>query len=138
MKNLLSYAILLFILVFSVSVFTMSISTYKEGYIQNQYPNSVINPILKDSFPLINNQNNLSNNNYNDIWWHYPVLKTNSYAQITNNLKYVNNPDDGQCIRADFCGALYKEKKHKTNIITPMPPVPPGPGVRVNYYRSDL
>jgi len=116
----------------------MTFLTYKEGYIQNQYPNSVINPLLKGSFPLMNNHNNLSNDGYYNIWWQYPVLKPNSYAQITNNLKYVNNPDDGQCITANFCGALYKNRNHRTNVISQMPPVPPGPGARVNYYRSDL
>ena len=138
MKNSpLSYIILIFILVFSVCIFTTTLSTYKEGYIQNQYPNSIINPILEGSYPLMNNQNNVSNDSYYDIWWKYPSLKLGSYAQITNNLKYFNNPDDGTCISADFCGALYKNQKHKTNIITPLPPVPNGSGVRVNYYRSE-
>ena len=135
MKNSpLSYIILIFILVFSVCVFTMTL-TYKEGYIQNQYPNAVTDPLLIGSYPLMGDQ--LSDNNYSDMWWKHPSLKLGSYTQITNNLKYVNNPDDGKCITANFCGALYKNQRHKTNVITPLPPVPPGSGVRVNYYRSE-
>jgi hypothetical protein len=36
-----------------------------------------------------------------------------------------------------MCNALYKNKKHKSNIITPLPPAEEGAGARVGYYRSD-
>ena len=99
------------------------------------YPLSVDKPIL-DSFPLTG-QKDVSNNNYKDIWWEYPEFSKSSYEQITNNLRYVNNPDNGTCIRADMCGALYKKKKNKSNIVNPLPPAEEGPGARVNYYRTE-
>jgi hypothetical protein len=100
------------------------------------FPKSVKQAILND-YPLIN-KNDTSNNNYDQIWWHYPVFKLGSYKQITNNLKYYDNPDNGTCVRADFCGALYKNKKNtNTNITLPLPPVQEGPGVRVGYFRSE-
>jgi hypothetical protein len=99
------------------------------------YPISDNLPILTDTYRFSGNKN-VSNDSYSDIWWHYPVLNVGSYKQITNNLRYYNNPDEGTCVRADFCGALYKDKKNKSNIIYPMSPVPPGEGPRVNYYRS--
>jgi hypothetical protein len=52
-------------------------------------------------------------------------------------LRYVNNPDEGTCIRADMCNALYKKIKNKSNIIKPLPPAEEGPGARVGYYRSE-
>lgn len=80
----------------------------------------------------------MSTNNYQDIWWKYPVFRVGSYAQITNNLKYWENPDDGECIRADFCGALYENKKIRSNLSEPLPPVEFSPNeVRVNYYNAD-
>ena len=101
------------------------------------FPKSVNQAILND-YPLIN-KNETSNNNYNQIWWHYPVFKLGSYKQVTNNLKYYDNPDNGTCSPADFCGALYKNKKDTTtNITLQLPPVQDGPGVRVGYFRSEV
>lgn len=106
------------------------------GLIPGLFPKSVSQAIL-DDYPLIN-KNETSNNNYNQIWWHYPVFSLGSYEQITNNLKYHDNPDEGTCVRADFCGALYHNKKDtKSNIIIPLPPAQEGPGARVGYFRSE-
>ena len=99
------------------------------------YPLSVDKPIL-DSFPLTGSKD-VSNMNYRDIWWKYPEFSKSSFEQITNNLRYVNNPDDGTCIRADMCNALYKNRKHKSNKVCPLPPAQQGAGARVGYYRSD-
>ena len=100
------------------------------------YPKADDVPLLTDSYQYTGRKK-VSNNNYNDIWWHYPIFREGSYEQITNNLRYYNNPDEGTCIGAEFCGALYKEKKNKSNLIYPLPPVANGEGARVNYYRSD-
>jgi hypothetical protein len=98
------------------------------------FPKSVNQAILND-YPLIN-KNETSNNNYNQIWWHYPVFKLGSYKQVTNNLKYYDNPDNGTCVRADFCGALYKNKQDtKSNITLPLPPVQQG--LRVGYFITE-
>lgn len=100
------------------------------------FPKSVEQAILND-YPLIGN-NETSNNNYNQIWWHYPIFTLGSYEQITNNLQHHYNPDQGTCVRADFCGAVYHDKKDiKSNIITPLPPAEEGPGARVGYFRSE-
>jgi len=94
--------------------------------------------LLADTFP-ITGRDDVSSNNYNDIWWHYPIFKVGSYAQITNNLKYVRNPDDGKCINASFCGALYKNIKNESNYSVPLPPAPDvtNENTRVNYYVAD-
>ena len=100
------------------------------------FPKSV-NQVILDDFPIIG-KNKTSDNNYDEIWWKYPVFSLGSYKQITNNLKHHRNPDQGTCIRADFCGAAYNDNKDtKTNIITPLPEAEEGEGARVGYFRSE-
>lgn len=100
-----------------------------------KFPLSVDRAIL-DDYPQIG-KNITSNNNYNQIWQDYPVFALGSYDQITNNQKYIKNPDNGTCIRADFCGAVYKDKKVKSNVIEPLPPADEGTGARVGYFRTE-
>lgn len=79
----------------------------------------------------------VSADNSSGIWWHYPIFPVGSYAQITNNLRYRYNPDEGTCSRAEFCGALYHDKQNASNIQLPLPPVNQDCSKpRVNYYRT--
>jgi hypothetical protein len=98
------------------------------------FPKSVDQAIL-DDYPKIG-KNETSNKNYSDIWWKYPTFTMGSYKQITNNLRYYDNPDEGTCIRADFCNAVYYNSKNKSNIISQLPPAQEGSGARVGYFRS--
>ena len=50
------------------------------------FPKSVDQAIL-DDYPKIG-KNETSNNNYNQIWGHYPVFTLGSYKQVTNNIRY--------------------------------------------------
>jgi len=100
------------------------------------FPKSVDQAIL-DDYPQIG-KNETSNNNYSDIWKEYPVLPIASFEQITNNLRYHKNPDEGTCVRADFCGAVYYDNENtKSNIICPLPPAQEGSGARVGYFRTE-
>ena len=103
--------------------------------VPGDFPRSVDKPIL-DDFPLIGSKG-VSANNASDIWQDYPVFGVGSFKQITNNIRYNRNPDDGKCSRAEFCGALYHDAKHLPNVIKPLPPAQEGPGARVGYYRSE-
>ena len=107
------------------------------GTLQNagKYPFFDLNPLLIGFYPLTGRKS-VSNDDYQKIWWTYPVLPLGSFEQVTNNLKYRYNPDDGQCITADFCGAIYKDKKVPSNVAKMLPPVASGKGARVNYYRN--
>jgi hypothetical protein len=101
-----------------------------------KFPQELDDVLLKGDYPLTG-KNVISNNSASTIWWHYPIFKVGSYKQITNNLKYPNNPDDGQCMPAEFCGSLYKERPDmQSNYIEPLGPVPDCPGARVNYYTT--
>lgn len=103
----------------------------------NAYPANENEVLLSGDYPTTGNKG-ISDNGSNDIWWKYPIFKVGSYAQITNNIKYPNNPDDGQCMPASLCGALYKDKPHMpSNYVKPLPPVPDCSGARINYYNTD-
>jgi hypothetical protein len=71
------------------------------------------------------------------MWWHYPVFEVGSYDQITNNIRYPNNPDEGTCMPASVCGALYHDKKTGSNYIEQLPPVNPTSGTRIGYFTTD-
>ena len=103
--------------------------------VPGDFPRSVDKPILED-YPLIGG-NQVSTKNTSDIWQDYPVFGVGSFDQITNNIRYNRNPDDGKCSRAEFCGALYRDAKHKTNEIVALPAAEEGSGARVGYYRSE-
>ena len=109
---------------------------YKLGQAMGNVPDSQTQVLVQDTYPAIG-VNQLSDNTSNDIWWHYPIFKLGSYAQITNNIKYPNNPDEGTCMPGSICGALYKEKKIGNNYVTPLPPVNSEQGTRVGYFTTD-
>jgi len=91
--------------------------------------------LLQDSYLLTGNKEISKNDAYN-IWWNYPVFKVGSYAQITNNMKYPNNPDDGTCMPASMCQTLYKNKKTSNHAQILLPVKEDANAVRVNYYNS--
>jgi hypothetical protein len=39
---------------------------------------------------------------------------------------------------ANFCGALYKDRHLKSNVIEQLPPVNPEFGTRVGYFTTDV
>ena len=128
----------LFIIIMVCSIIIPKIEGYSNYNLANPgiYPES--EPLLSCSYPFTGRKT-VSKNSYNDIWWNYPIFKVGSYAQITNNLRYRKNPDDGVCITSDFCGALYKDNQLKSNISKPLPPAPTvtADNVRVGYYLTN-
>ena len=98
-------------------------------------PSSQTNVLVQDTYP-ITGINGISDNGAANIWWHYPIFTVGSYAQITNNIRYPNNPDEGTCMPASMCGALYKEKHLNTNYISQLPPINPNCGTRVGYFST--
>jgi len=139
MKNKFIVSCIFLILVIGMGLYLGPFIHKLEGFSSlspGNYPVSD-NKVILDDYPQIG-KNKVSNDNYNQIWWRYPIFTLGSYEQITNNLRYRYNPDDGQCIRADFCGAMYHNNKNtKSNITVPLPPAEEGPGARVGYFRSE-
>jgi hypothetical protein len=102
-----------------------------------RYPSSLTNFLLEDNFPIRQNPGVLDKDGLEQaskMWWHYPVFKVGSYAQITNNIRYSNNPDVGSCTGEDLCGTIYKNIKNKSNYVHPLPPLKPNCGTRVGYF----
>jgi hypothetical protein len=136
-------AFLIFLIVVALPLFYKQhfskegFSKYYLGSTNGIYPSSQTDVLVQDTYP-ITGVNGVSNDGSNEIWWHYPVFEVGSYDQITNNIRYPNNPDTGKCMPANFCGALYKEKKIKSNYISPLPPVDPTSGTRIGYFTTDI
>ena len=99
--------------------------------------NSDSDLLVEDSFP-VTGRKGISNNGATNIWWHYPIFELGSYDQITNNIRYPNNPDEGTCMPASMCGTLYKEKQLRTNYVKPLPPINPNCGTRVGYFDTNI
>ena len=132
------FLILLIVIAYKSDLFFKEgFSNYYLGSTDGIYPSSQTNVLLQDSFP-ITGINGVSKDEGSKIWFHYPIFEVGSYDQITNNLKYPNNPDTGRCMPAEFCGTLYKEKQIESNYIKPLPPVNPNAGTRVGYYTTDI
>jgi hypothetical protein len=91
--------------------------------------------LVQDIYPAIG-KNEISNNDAADIWKDYPIFEVGSYEQITNNIRYPDNPDEGTCMPASMCGALYRDKKIGSNVIVPLPPVKPDCGRRIGYFDT--
>jgi len=95
--------------------------TYEPFQTLANYPCALDSVLLQDTYP-ITHHNSISNHGADHIWWHYPIFLVGSYKQITNNIKYPNNPDQGTCMPASMCGTLYHDKKHcQEKLITPSP-----------------
>ena len=113
-------------------------SNYTLNNAMGKVPDSQTEVLVQDTYPAIG-KNKLSNNGANDIWFHYPVFEVGSYDQITNNIRYPDNPDEGTCMPASMCGALYKEKHIGNNYVEPLPPLNPNcPGTRVGYFDTGV
>jgi hypothetical protein len=104
----------------------------------SKYPLADETPILSDSYSFTGNKT-VNQNTSRDIWWKYPIFKLGSYLQITNNLKYPRNPDNGTSITPDFSGVLYKDKRQKGNVATLLSGAPEvtSDSVRVGYYTTN-
>ena len=136
---------LLFLFMILIVGIAISLTINVEGFTQQPYnlENAGKYP-QSDNLPILNNYpytgaKNVSKNGANNIWWRFPIFPLGSFAQVTNNLKYQRNPDNGDCSRSEFCGALYKDNQEKTNYAEILPPTPPTSSdeTRVNYYNSN-
>ncbi len=133
MRNII---VILLLLLLTALYFMPCLFRNYEGFALDQTIGNVNDPIvlLQDTYPFIGS-NQLSNLSSNDIWKNYPNLPLGSYTQITNNIKYPDNPDIGTCTPASMCGALYHKKHIGDNYSNILPPV--GPGTRVGYFVAN-
>lgn len=136
MNKLLFLFIILLLSVVLPIFYNMTLS--RESYVNldlGKYPNTENEVLLQDTYP-ITKKNGVSDKQSSDLWWYQYFPQLGSYEQITNNLKYRNNPDDGLCSGSEFCGTLYKDYQKQSNISQLLPPVEQTCGARVNYYNT--
>lgn len=123
-------------LVFNFSNIYEGYSNYSLDQATGNFPDAQTKILVQDTYPPIG-KNQISNNTANDIWMYYPIFTLGSYAQITNNIRYPDNPDEGTCTPASMCGALYHDKNIGNNYIKPLPPVNPLCGTRIGYFTTN-
>ena len=114
-----------------------SFTNYNLENAMGDVPSAQNTVLLQDEYP-ITRRNGISNNDANDIWWWYPTFEVGSYAQLTNNIEYTRRVSNGTCMPASMCGALYRAKKNKSNLVYPLPPVNDDCGVRVGYFTTNV
>jgi len=128
--------LVLTLFIFFIAFFGKSM---KEGFDSidtvGTYPNSLVDRML--TFYPSTNRLGVSDVSSTDVWWKYPSFVEGSYKQITNNLKYQNNPDNGRSTPIEFSFALYDNNQLASNYTYPLPPATNcSEGVRVNYFQS--
>jgi hypothetical protein len=140
--NQIIFLFLILVLAIGLPLF-LKLNNSIEGYTNyslagamGNFPDAQTEVLVQDTYPSIG-KNAISNETAADMWWHYPTFKVGSYDQITNNIRYPNNPDVGRCTPASVCGALYHEKKIGSNYVEQLPPVNPISGTRVGYFTTD-
>lgn len=129
------------ILYYSLKNTNSKLELFNNYGMKNLQGNNSKNPktkylLLTDSFPTTSDPNKTTNNQYSNIWWRYPALKINSYKQITNNIRYSNNPDNGRIAPAEFAGGFYKDYQQQSNYSKLLPLAPINNRRRVNYYLT--
>ena len=142
--NQILFLVLIIVLAIALPLFFKFSNTF-EGYsnyslagTMGNFPQAQSEVLVQNTYPAIG-KNELSDNTSSDIWWHYPIFKLGSYEQITNNIRYPHNPDEGTCMPASICGALYHDKFIKSNYVEPLPPVNfKCDGPRVGYFNTDI
>ena len=144
--NQIAFLFLILILAIGLPLFFKISESFKrrDGYsnynldgANGDFPGAQTEVLVQDTYPSIG-KNQLSDNTASDIWWHYPIFTLGSYKQITNNIRYPNNPDEGTCMPASMCGALYHDKFLKSNYVEPLPPLNPDCGTRVGYFDTNI
>jgi len=111
-------------------------SNYTLAGANGTYPDAQTSVLVQNTYPPIG-KNQLSNNTAANIWQDYPTFQLGSYDQITNNIRYPSNPDNGTCTPASMCNAVYYNKIIGNNYVVPLPPVATNYGTRVGYFDTD-
>ena len=112
-------------------------SNYTLAGANGAYPEAQTSVLVQNTYPAIG-KNQISNDTAANIWQDYPTFEVGSYDQITNNIRYPDQPDNGTCTPAGMCNALYYKKNIGNNNVISLPPVDVGCGTRVGYFDTDV
>ena len=125
---------------FMVSLFITIDNFYKtikkEGFKQimyGVYPDRHSDPLLADSYKR-KNFIEPSQLTVDDLEKYKPRTPMCSYKQVTNNFRYWETPNNGECKPAAFCNAYYEKKEHKIRGIE----IPKNNNKRVNFFNYNM
>ena len=104
----------------------------KEGFSPLLPQNSNSPGTILQDYPVINPTGLLGEKNSSDLWQTRPTSKVGSYDQTTNNVKYFDNPDIGNCSPITLCNTLYGNKSSSTGSGSGS-----SSGVRVGLHTTD-
>lgn len=108
--------------------------------LENVYPlkQPSIKKVRIDDVPQLET-NLLSSDTSRDIFLKYPLFQLGTYEQVTNNIKFPQNPDNGTSLQPELSDTLYANKTLvESNIVSILPPVSKTTkGRRVGYYQSE-
>ena len=129
----------MFVLLYTILSPKLTILT-KEGFSADRvpsgdFPREVDEPLLYPTYPKkkIGYGDIFSGNNSENNSKLYPVASNN--VQATNNVRDWVTPDNGSCVPAAMCGALYDAKAPEEYKVSE--PLPFNiPEKRVGYYAS--
>ena len=138
--NQIAFLFLIIILAIGLPLFfkvSEGYSNYTLEGAMGKFPEAQTNVLVQDTYQPIG-KNEVSNESAYNMWWRYPTFELGSYDQITNNVRYPDNPDNARCTPANMCYALYKDKVIGTNFVEPLPPLNPDCGTRIGYFDTDV
>jgi len=94
--------------------------------------------LLDGLFPISDNP--VSRQQYSREWGLYPVFSMPSFNQMTNNLRYFNNPSIAHETPEDFLDTFYGHKTAKSNIVSygPITPIVTQHEPRVGYWNTNI
>lgn len=124
-KGLLSLLMIFLVLGIIVPMF---LKINVEGMEPGNYPGSVTNPILSDTYHVKKNPGISTRSASDNYLLDFPSFPAGSCG--TNNIKYWRRPDNGMCSPPNFCDGIYESTEQK---ISSEPQAPEGTP-RVNYY----
>lgn len=96
------------------------------------------NYLLKGVFPISDNP--VSSQQYSKEWHLYPVFSIPNFKQMTNNLRYFNNPNISHESPEDFLDTFYGSKSAKSNIVSygDVNPIITSNKPRVGYWNTNV